>query len=103
MVFSTVQISMPGTSCARAVADIARQGASSRGVTRAIRPSLEIFMRVAPHPGQFVASPVEDIIRNPHSRVEVLRSVPPLRRRIGMGAINRQRRPENGDARTTSG
>src|ERR1700733_2019344 len=74
MVFSTVQISMPGTSCARASMDIVMHGASTAGVTRMNRPSVEILMPVAPHPGQFVASPifvVEHITRKPHSRVEV--------------------------------
>jgi hypothetical protein len=44
MVFSTVQISMPGTSCARAAADIITHGADATEVTSTIRTSVEIFM-----------------------------------------------------------
>jgi hypothetical protein len=41
MVFSTVQISMPGTSCARAVADVSTHGAIATDATRAIRPIIK--------------------------------------------------------------
>jgi hypothetical protein len=47
MVFSTVQISMPGTSCAVARADISRQGAITIDATRAIRPIIESLMQGA--------------------------------------------------------
>src|ERR1700692_2690977 len=94
MVFSTEQISMPGTSCARAAADIITHGAGTTDVTSTIRTSVEIFMSVAPHPGQFVASlmqGIEDIIRKPHSRVEVCDRVPWLKGETAAGAINLQR------------
>jgi hypothetical protein len=38
MVFSTVQISMPGTSCAAALLDISAQGISDKDATKIIRP-----------------------------------------------------------------
>jgi hypothetical protein len=52
MVFSTVQISMPGTSWAGAVAGVSRQAAIATGTARAIRPIIKN------PPGQFVASRV---------------------------------------------
>jgi hypothetical protein len=41
MVFSTVQISMPGTSCAPALADISTLGINDKDVATIIRPIIE--------------------------------------------------------------
>jgi hypothetical protein len=42
MVFSTVQISIPGTSCERVSVDISMQQVKSPQATKAIRPVIEI-------------------------------------------------------------
>jgi len=44
MVFSAVQISMPGTSCAVARPPASQPGATTADTTRAIRPIVEILM-----------------------------------------------------------
>jgi hypothetical protein len=41
MVFSTVQISMPGTSCAVAAPQRSRQGVKTSAAAKAIRPIIE--------------------------------------------------------------
>src|SRR5277367_6782360 len=77
MVFSTVQISMPGTSCA-CTRNAGKQTASAAEAARAIGPAMEIFIQIilsiilitancaAP------AADCEDTTLKPQSRVEVL-------------------------------
>jgi hypothetical protein len=47
MVFSTVQISMPGTSCAGASAGVSTQAVTITDPTRAIRPIIKILIQLA--------------------------------------------------------
>src|ERR1700687_2631077 len=80
MVFSTVQISMPGTSWARTSADASTEGARATDTTRAIRPIMEILVQVSlitPNCTE-PAQDVKDTTLKPHSRVEVLRKTPNL-------------------------
>src|SRR5258708_35158012 len=84
MVFSTVQISMPGTSCAWLPVDISMQGVKTTDATQAMRPNMKILNPKSARHGQFVASEGQgrhDITLKPQSRVEVLRSRPQLRLR----------------------
>jgi hypothetical protein len=71
MVFSTVQISMPGTSCARATVFVSAQTQKSTDATRAIRPIIKILIEM-PLIGVKLLRDIDDTILKPHSRVEVL-------------------------------
>src|SRR5665647_2725499 len=82
MVFSTVQISMPGTSCAGAVVDISMQTATATGAAKAMRPIIKILpvnlLRARSGAGKITTL-------KPHSRVEVLRRAPQLTQGTGQG------------------
>src|SRR5580692_11458332 len=71
MVFSTVQISMPGTSCAYVTPDDSSQGSKAADVTRAIRPIIEILIKTAPVAVKLLRD-IDHTTLRPHSRVEVL-------------------------------
>src|SRR5664280_2037364 len=89
MVFSTVQISMPGTSCAAARPPGNQQGATTIDATRAIRPIMEILIQANARTVNLLranAETGEHTTPKPHSRVEVLRSAPQLWGRRGARA-----------------
>src|SRR5258708_3301902 len=77
MVFSTVQISMPGTSCAR-TENAGKQIARVVEAARAMRPVMEIFIStilsitVITANCAALAEDFEDTTLKPQSRVEVL-------------------------------
>jgi hypothetical protein len=72
MVFSTVQISMPGTSCALLSDEISTQDANSARTKRASLPIMEIPINIAIT--SICAEPlrgIKDTTLKPHSRGEV--------------------------------
>src|SRR5882757_5809002 len=71
MVFSTVQISMPGTSCACVAAGISRQGSRNNDTTRAIRPIIKFLIEIISVAVKLLRD-IDDTTLKPHSRVEVL-------------------------------
>jgi hypothetical protein len=81
MVFSTVQISMPGTSCAPALPDISTPGNSDIDATQTIRPIIGVLIDCAKMPEtakprfpRRVNGPArnaEENILQPYSRVEI--------------------------------
>src|SRR5450759_4858127 len=77
MVFSTVQISMPGTSCARPSTVTNRQG-SNADAASAIRPIIKILIQAisAVNLSRANCEPPQDITPKPHSRAEVCRVHP---------------------------
>jgi hypothetical protein len=70
MVFSTVQISMPGTSCACVTADVSKQGSKASDATQAIRLIIRILVEMRLVAVKLLRD-IDDTILKPHSRVEV--------------------------------